>query len=215
MANVSHASLTGANLHEPKGVAAATANKVYVSNGSGSGTWQKLSPPQLSGLTTNGASGQVVSVDGAGNFIFAGAPHGQVHFFNIASPYTLSYPASYTKLAPTTTAGGTPSDFTEATTSRLTYTGTDTVPMSITYSVSLDQSAASSRSIVVAVFKNGVIDNGRSVSTVTKDIISNMVGVHTVTAATNDYFELYAYNTGVSGDIRVYAMQISAIFAGA
>lgn len=215
MANVSHASLTGANLHEPKGVASATANKVYVSDGSGSGTWQKLSPPQFSGLTTNGAAGQIVTVNGSGDFVLAGSPHGQVHFFNISTPYTLSYPASYTKIAPTTTAGGTPSDVTEATTSRLTYTGTDTVPMSITYSISLDQSAASSRNIVVAVFKNGVIDNGRSVSTVTKDIISTMTGVHTVSAATNDYFELYAYNTGVSGDIRVYAMQISAIFAGA
>ena len=215
MANVSHASLTGANLHEPKGVAAATANKVYVSNGSGSGTWQKLSPPQLSGLSTNGAANQVLAVDGSGNFQLIGSPHGQIHFYNLASPYTLTYPASYTKLAPTTVASGVPSDFTEATTARLTYTGTDTVPMSITYSISVDQSAASSRNIVVAVFKNGVLDNGRSVSTVTKDVISTMTGTNTVNAATNDYFELYAYNTGVSGDIRVYAMQLSAIFAGA
>jgi len=40
MPNVAHANLTGANLHEPKGIATATASKVYVSNGSGSGTWQ-------------------------------------------------------------------------------------------------------------------------------------------------------------------------------
>lgn len=215
MANVSHASLTGANLHEPKGADTATANKVYVSNGSGSGTWQKLSPPQLSGLTTNGAAGQVVSVDGSGNFIFTGAPHGQVDFFNIATPYTLSYPASYTKIAPTTTAGGTPSDFTETTTARLTYTGTDTVPISFTYSLSVDQSAASSRNIVVAIFKNGTITNGRSVATVNSGTISNLVGTNVVSAATNDYFEVYAYNTGASGDIRLYAMQLNAIFAGA
>ncbi len=37
-----HADLTGADLHEPKGVASASANKVYVSNGSGSGTWSPL-----------------------------------------------------------------------------------------------------------------------------------------------------------------------------
>lgn len=215
MANVSHASLTGANLHEPKGADTATANKVYVSNGSGSGTWQKLSPPQLAGLTTNGAANQVVAVDGAGNFILVGAPHGQIHFFDIASPYTLTYPASYTKVAPTTTAGGVASEFTEATTSRLTYTGADTVPMAITYSISLDQTAASSRNIVLALFKNGTIVNGRSVSTVTNSSISTMTGTNTVNAATNDYFELYAYNTGASGDIRVYAMQLSAIFAGA
>lgn len=37
-----HATLTGADLHEPKGVAAASANTVYVANGSGSGTWSKV-----------------------------------------------------------------------------------------------------------------------------------------------------------------------------
>lgn len=34
-----HASLTGADLHEPKGVAAASAGAVYVATGSGSGAW--------------------------------------------------------------------------------------------------------------------------------------------------------------------------------
>jgi len=39
-----HANLTGANLHEPKGVATATAQHVYIANGSGSGNWQLHSP---------------------------------------------------------------------------------------------------------------------------------------------------------------------------
>lgn len=39
MANVQHSSLTDPNLHEPKGIAAASANQLYLSNGSGSGTW--------------------------------------------------------------------------------------------------------------------------------------------------------------------------------
>lgn len=43
----SHASLTGANLHEPKGVASASANTVYVANGSGSGTWQTLTTSSI------------------------------------------------------------------------------------------------------------------------------------------------------------------------
>lgn len=38
---VAHSSLTGADLHEPKGVASAAADTVYVANGSGSGTWKK------------------------------------------------------------------------------------------------------------------------------------------------------------------------------
>jgi hypothetical protein len=38
-----HSTLTGADLHEPKGVAAATVGKVYVSDGLGSGSW--TNPP--------------------------------------------------------------------------------------------------------------------------------------------------------------------------
>jgi hypothetical protein len=39
MADVQHVSLTGSDLHEPKGVASAATGKVYVANGSGSGAW--------------------------------------------------------------------------------------------------------------------------------------------------------------------------------
>lgn len=46
---VAHKNLTGTDLHEPKGVAAAAADKVYVSNGAGSGVWQKLTASQLTG----------------------------------------------------------------------------------------------------------------------------------------------------------------------
>jgi hypothetical protein len=37
--SIQHKDLTGADLHEPKGVATATAGQVYVANGSGSGAW--------------------------------------------------------------------------------------------------------------------------------------------------------------------------------
>ncbi len=37
-----HKDLTGTDLHEPKGAAAAAANYLYVANGAGSGTWKKI-----------------------------------------------------------------------------------------------------------------------------------------------------------------------------
>jgi hypothetical protein len=49
MANVSHATLTGSDLHEPKGVATATSGQVYTANGAGSGTWAL---PSVSGVWT-------------------------------------------------------------------------------------------------------------------------------------------------------------------
>jgi hypothetical protein len=212
---IQHKLITDPDIHEPKGVAASTANKVYVADGAGSGTWKKLSPPQLSGLTTNGTAGDTITVDGSGNFVFAGAPHGAVNFYNLASPYTLTYPSTFTKLAPTTTAGGVPAQFTEATTARLTYTGTDTVPVSVTYSVSLDQTAGANRDIVVAVAKNGTVVNGYSVLTVQSSQIHNTAGTATINLATNDYVEIFAINTGATGNIRVYSLEINAIFAGA
>ena len=42
MANVEHSILTGSDLHESKGVAAAAANRVYVTNGAGSGTFSQV-----------------------------------------------------------------------------------------------------------------------------------------------------------------------------
>ena len=39
MADVQHKNLTGSDLHEPKGVAAANAGEVYVADGAGSGAW--------------------------------------------------------------------------------------------------------------------------------------------------------------------------------
>ena len=42
MATTTHSSLTGAELHEPKGAAAATAKQVYLADGAGSGNWRDI-----------------------------------------------------------------------------------------------------------------------------------------------------------------------------
>jgi hypothetical protein len=67
-----HTIITDPYLHEPKGVASAAANKVYVSNGAGSGSW--LSPYVMgwedvadSGVTQNLTSGAWVDLTNDGN----------------------------------------------------------------------------------------------------------------------------------------------------
>lgn len=50
MTNVSHASLTGSQLHEPKGVASATSGTVYVADGAGSGTWSSVGTSSFTGM---------------------------------------------------------------------------------------------------------------------------------------------------------------------
>ncbi len=42
MPNVTHASLTGSDLHETKGASAASANTVHIANGSGATSWAKV-----------------------------------------------------------------------------------------------------------------------------------------------------------------------------
>ncbi len=39
MANLEHSTLTGTDLHEPKGASSANSGDVYIANGAGSGTW--------------------------------------------------------------------------------------------------------------------------------------------------------------------------------
>ena len=53
MANVQHKNLTTTELHEPKSADSAAANTVYVFNGSGSGTAQKITPTQIATSVKN------------------------------------------------------------------------------------------------------------------------------------------------------------------
>jgi len=53
MANVQHKNLTTTELHEPKSADSAAANTVYVFNGSGSGTAQKIAPSQIATSVNN------------------------------------------------------------------------------------------------------------------------------------------------------------------
>jgi hypothetical protein len=53
---VLHSALTGANLHEPKGVSTATAGQIYIANGAGSGAWTSPSlttvAPEITATST-------------------------------------------------------------------------------------------------------------------------------------------------------------------
>lgn len=61
---IQHKDIPEAYLHEPKGVSSAAADRVYVSNGSGSGSWKKL---PIAGVDTGAAvAGSFLVADGAG-----------------------------------------------------------------------------------------------------------------------------------------------------
>lgn len=56
MANVAHSTLTGAELHEPKGVATAALGTVYVANGAGSGSWNSVATSAFTGMVADFAA---------------------------------------------------------------------------------------------------------------------------------------------------------------
>lgn len=53
MTNVSHASLTGSQLHEPKGADSAALGTVYVSNGAGGGSWASVGTSAFTGMVAD------------------------------------------------------------------------------------------------------------------------------------------------------------------
>lgn len=59
-------------MHEPKGVATSAANRVYVANGSGSGTWKQVDSQTLQGLGGDaGVAGKKVLTNGTNGFVLA------------------------------------------------------------------------------------------------------------------------------------------------
>lgn len=218
MANVQHSALTDPNLHEPKGIASANANEVYVADGSTSGAWEKISPESLLGISGTGAAGQFIAVDGTGNFILAYSAHGSVHYFDGTTGTTVSISAAdtYTKANPTTTASGSPSFITEGTNARLTYTGTASIDLDVVFNVSLDQTSGSNKDVQAALFKNGTKINGSETIVTSKSGEKVIVSSHAdVSMSTNDYVEVYVKNNDSTDDIVVYSFSMMASTAGA
>lgn len=216
MPQIQHSAIPDNQRHEPRGISTATNKQVYVANGSASGAWSKIDPQSLAGISTNGSAGQFIAVDGTGNFVLATAPSGSVYFYNISTPYTLTYPSTFTKAAPTTTASGTSVLITEGTNARLTYTGTAAAVLDVVFTLSLDQATGSSRDVEAAIYKNGSLVNGSNAIITVSSGDKHSITCHAdVPVVTNDYVEVYVKNAGASGDIRIYTYSLFATTAGA
>ena len=161
---IQHNLITGSDLHEPKGVAAASNKTVYVANGSGSGVW--------------------TAPNAVANVYIA---------FNLASPtYTQANTTSDVILDPTWLSGVV-SDFTVQTSpnARIRYDGTDTKNVTITLAIACNQASGSNKNVEFALFRNGIeITGSRSVRTTTTGDWGNIAVVGSTTMTTNDYIEI-------------------------
>ena len=148
--------------------------------------------------------------------MLASAPSGSIYFYNVSTPYTLTYPSVFTKAAPTTTGSGSPTLITEGTNARLTYTGASTTSLDVAYVISFDQASGANRDIQAAIYKNGtVVPGSQAIVTASSGQKHQLVCHADVSVSLNDYIEIYMKNDGASGDVRVYAFTMQVTTAGA
>lgn len=157
--------------------------------------------------------GQTIIATGSGTAAFGYAnPRGSSYFVNLAAPYTLAYPAVYTKLAPTTTSTALNIEYTVSVDGRLTYTGTRTLATRAIVNVSLDQAIGANRDIELALYKNGVVVPSSVIANTTQSGLKVLTTIVVdISMATNDYLEVYAKNAGASGDIRIYSYYFTTL----
>jgi hypothetical protein len=178
MPNVAHASLSGADLHEPKGIASASSGMVYVADGASSGSWRYI-------------------------------PHSFCYYANIGTGTTYTAPTSYTLVNPTTIGDANQTNFTHNSAGRLTYTGSTTIDVTITCTLTAKHSA-SATDCFFQLYKSGSgIAGAEVVEEVNSSNYSGLTIVSHTSLATNQYVELYCKTA--SGNIVVHAMNLSVL----
>jgi len=213
--SIEHVDITDPELHEPKGASTAAVDNVYVANGTGSGTWEKITNTSLSGISSNGTSGYFLLANGTGGFTFAPAAHGSIYFSNFTTPNTLAATTSYAKVNPTTTAGGSPIVITEGTNARLTYTGTTAIHLDIVFAACLDQSTGSDKDVYLALYKNGVLESGSETATTALSGQKKALSLHKdIHVSNGDYVEVYC-KISAAATVNFYTVNLMASTAGA
>jgi len=178
-----HSTLTGTDLHECKGASTAVVDKTIIAGGAGTATFKYANP------------------------------HGGVYFSNIGTPTVITYPSAYTKCGPTTVASGVAVEYTEATTAKLTYTGTDSLDTRIIANICLDQASGADRDIYFKIYKNGSAITGTETAVTTQSgkKVNIQVAFDVANLATNNYIEIYLKNNGASGDVNIYSFYLTAL----
>ena len=165
MANVNHSTLTDPYLHEPKGVASASAGSIYVANGSGSGSWSH-----------------------AHHYIGA-----YVDFDATTPAYQHSVTTTLSPLDPTFTVAEN-SGFTGVSSpnARLQYTDVEDIVATINFAMSLKNSSGSDKQVEFVLYKNGVAVGGaHNIQTAVSGSWNNCTLVGQTTLSQNDYIEIW------------------------
>ena len=164
MANVNHGTLTDPYLHEPKGIASASAGEIYIADGAGSGAW------------TQGHRH-------VGGFIT----------FSTGSPYAHSTTTSDSVLDPTFNLVDN-NGFTglASPNARIRYDGAETLSAALTATFSIQQSSGTSRNVEVVFYKNGAaLAGSRVIATAASGEWHQITTAFNTELAANDYIEVF------------------------
>lgn len=153
----------------------------------------------------------VSNVSGGGNW--RGFPHHSFYYDNIGVGFTLTTPATYTLINPTTTADPHPVNFSHNGNGRLTYTGTYDIDAMLNVTLSVKHSTGAATDCYFQIFKNGVaIPGTQTVRTADSANYGSVTIVGHTDLSTNDYIEVYC-KAPSGGNIIVHtiAMTIAGI----
>lgn len=86
---IEHRDLPESGLHEPKGVSLAASNRVYISDGAGSGAWAPVDADALQGTLSNSDAASLrVVTDGSGGFSTEATPASSFGTMNLTNNTT-------------------------------------------------------------------------------------------------------------------------------
>lgn len=164
MANVNHSTLTDPYLHEPKGVAAASAGEVYIANGAGSGNWTQ-NHRHVGGHLT----------------------------FSTGSPYAHSTTTTDTVLNPTfTLVDNNGFSGLASPNARIQYDGAEDISAALTGTFSIQQASGTNRQVELVFYKSGVaLAGSRVIATAVSGEWHQISVAFNTTLSTNDYIEVF------------------------
>lgn len=219
---IEHRDLPESGLHEPKGVSLAPSNRVYVSNGTGSGVWAPVDADVLKGtLNNNIPAGRRVETDGSGGFTAQVAPANAFGTLNLTDNTT---PQAVVAAADPSLQ--TDSDYQTLTTA-VTYeavrnvsTGANSLIVQIEGLYLIDfwcniKSSTNGSLVGIKFVKNGTtfVNRGIKHKLETAGNLKNMSGNGIHTFAQGDVIEL-SVASSTSSDITIESMTFQMVYLG-
>lgn len=192
--SIEHKNISDPNIHEPKDVAAATSGTVYVADGSGSGSWTKV--------TSSGVTPEVVYAQG---YIEGSATATTIS--TVDTPVAVDFGGNFNS--------DTTSNFTVSVNGEFTYTGTEDATVLVAAGLFVDQASASSVEYTFKVTLNDTPITASVSKVETSGSEGRSVSVNSlVTVSTNDVIEIWVENNTDTTDITVENATISVIKTG-